>query len=66
MLKLVASELQPGTIVVVTTDNQGNAFAMNNGVAGVGSYERLASVLSIAAQFKLRVVGDWVSRDRIE
>ena len=65
ILQRVAPTLSAGTIVVVTTDNQGSAFALNNGAAGPGSFDVLASILSLAAQYRLRIVGDWINRERI-
>ena len=33
MLELLAPTLAPGTIIIVTTDNSGNAFSLNSGNA---------------------------------
>ena len=65
LLSRVAPKLAPGTIVVVTTDNQANAFALNHGTAGEESFELVAAILLLAESHHLRVVGDWINRERI-
>jgi hypothetical protein len=64
MLKLSAPALPSGSLVVVTTDNQGNAFSINNATAASDDcFELLRLILEIAAGHTLRAIGDWVPRD---
>jgi hypothetical protein len=64
MLECLAPTLAEGTVVVVTTDNAGNAFAINNGKADSQElFEQLVPILDLAAQYRLRLVGDWVPRE---
>jgi hypothetical protein len=64
MLEHLAPSLAPGTLVVVTTDNAGNAFSINNGKAASDElFEQLLPILDLAAQYRLRIVGDWVPRE---
>jgi hypothetical protein len=65
MLERITPKLSPGTIVVFTTDNEANAFAVNRGVAGDGSFDILESILLRVADANLRAVGDWVDRELI-
>lgn len=64
LLLSVGPRLAPGTIVVVTTDNQGNAFALNNGAACEGSFGMLQAILLLADQLNVRIVADWINRER--
>lgn len=64
MLEHLAPSLEPGTLVVVTTDNAGNAFSINNGKASSDElFEQLLPILDLAAQYRFRIVGDWVPRE---
>lgn len=63
LLREIAPSLAPGTLVVVTTDNEGNAFAVNNGDAAEGSRPVLRLICELAFAFRLRLLGDWVPRD---
>lgn len=64
ILQLCAPQASSGSLVVVTTDNQGNAFSLNNATAASDdSFELLRLILEIAARHTLRVLGDWVPRD---
>lgn len=65
MLERIIPKLEPGTIIVFTTDNEANAFAVNSGVAGEGSFEILESILLRVADARMRAVGDWVDRELI-
>jgi hypothetical protein len=65
MLERIIPKLTPGTIIVCTTDNEANAFAVNSGVAGEGSFTILESILLRVADARLTVVGDWIARERI-
>jgi hypothetical protein len=65
MLERIIPKLSPGTIIVFTTDNEANAFAVNSGVAGDGSFEILESILLRVADAKMQGAGDWVDREKI-
>lgn len=63
LFRRLAPRLTPGTVVVVTTDNEANAFSLNNGSAGEESFDLVAEILVLADQFNLRLVADWVPRE---
>jgi hypothetical protein len=64
MLEHIAPTLEPGTLVVVTTDNIGNAFSINSGKASSPElFEQLLPIIELAAQSSLRLVADWVPRE---
>lgn len=53
-----------GRIVLLTTDNVGNVFAINKGSCKSDqSYRLLARIFEIAAQKQIYLVADWVPRD---
>jgi hypothetical protein len=64
LLERIAPSLAEGTVIVVTTDNAGNAFSINNGKSDSEElFEQLVPILEVAAQYRLRIVGDWVPRE---
>ena len=64
ILQLCAPTVPSGSLVVVTTDNQGNAFSVNNATADSDdSFTLLQPILEIAAHYRLRALGDWVPRE---
>lgn len=53
-----------GRIVILTTDNVGNVFAINKGSCKSDqSYRLLARISEIAAEKQIYLVADWVPRD---
>ena len=66
-LLLAVQQLGPeaeGRVVIMTTDNLGNVFAINKGSCkSDASYELLCRIFEIAAQKKIYLVADWVPRE---
>jgi hypothetical protein len=63
LLQWIAPTLQPGTLVIVTTDNSSNAFALNNGDAkNEMVFEILLAIFQLADRYHLQLVGDWIPR----
>jgi hypothetical protein len=53
-----------GKILILTTDNAGNAFAINKGTCrSPDAFDILFRMLDIAAQYNIYLVGDWIPRD---
>lgn len=64
ILEHIGPRLSPGTLVVITTDNMGNAFCINSGKAdSCELFEQLFAIIELAARCKLRLAGDWVPRE---
>lgn len=54
-----------GKILILTTDNAGNAFAINKGTCrSPEAFDILFRMLDIAVQYNIYLVGDWIPRDR--
>jgi hypothetical protein len=54
-----------GKILILTTDNAGNAFAINKGTCrSPEAFDILFRMLDIAAQYNIYLVGDWIPRDQ--
>ena len=63
LLQELGPRLEPGTVVIATTDNESNAFALNNGTACVETLPLLTIILELAFLYKVRLLGDWIPRD---
>ena len=51
-------------VVVFTTDNLGNAFALNKGSSrSPDSFQLIFRIFEIAAQHNIYVVADWIPRE---
>ena len=66
-LLLAIQQLGPeaqGRVVIMTTDNVGNVFAINKGTChSEASYDLLFRILEIAAEKQIYLVADWVPRE---
>jgi hypothetical protein len=65
---LLALELLPeeahGRVVIITTDNLSNVFAINKGSChSEASFELLARIMELAAEKQIYLIADWVPRD---
>ena len=62
-LRYWAPQLPRGSIVAITTDNLGNAYAFNFGSSSAENQALFAEIWAIAAEHGLYLVGDWIPRD---
>lgn len=63
LLRELAPSLAPGTSVLISTDNEPNAFDLNKACARQGGYEMLELIWSLACRYQLRVYAEWIPRD---
>jgi len=62
-LRAAAPRLPRGSIVLVTTDNQGNAMNFCSGKAGAGVRALFRAIWQLAADHQLHLLGDWIPRE---
>jgi hypothetical protein len=62
-LDRLAASLSPGSVVVITTDNQGNAFAINKGKTNPTNRPVFEAILIIAFHHRIYVLADWIPRE---
>jgi len=60
----ILAPLHQGQVIVFTTDNLGNAFAINKGSCrSADSFPILFRIFEIAAAHNLYLIADWVPRE---
>jgi hypothetical protein len=62
-LDRLAASLSPGSVVVITTDNQGNAFAINKGKTNPANRPVFEAILTTAFHHRIYVLADWIPRE---
>jgi len=62
-LRAVAPSLPVGSLVVITTDNQGNAMTFCSGKPGPGVRDLFNAIWAVAVEHGLHLLGDWIPRD---
>jgi hypothetical protein len=62
-LERVAPRLEKGAVVVVTTDNQGNAFALNKGRTNENNRPVFDAIHRLAFHYRIFLMADWVPRE---